>query len=109
MAIIDRLRAELDRAKHVVQDGVDEGRLRLEMHRERKLANKSAQALGYLWHHAIVAGVAVDETAGRRLSTTVAEHETRASEINDRIAALARNREGVSGLPATRATPETGP
>ena len=47
MALLDKLRQELDRAGKSAQRVVDEGRLRLELYRARQSADKFAQRLGY--------------------------------------------------------------
>src|SRR5258707_14518892 len=47
MALLDRLKQELDRAGKVAQDAFDDGKTRLEAFRTRQLADKAAQALGY--------------------------------------------------------------
>lgn len=47
MALLDKLRQELDRAGRSAQRALDEGRLRLELYRARQSADKFAQRLGY--------------------------------------------------------------
>jgi hypothetical protein len=47
MALMDRLREELDKAGRAAQGALDEGKVRLEAFRTRQLADKAAQALGY--------------------------------------------------------------
>jgi hypothetical protein len=47
MAIWNRLRQELDRAGRVAQGALDEGRLRLELHRARQTADRFAERFGY--------------------------------------------------------------
>src|SRR5215208_2799296 len=47
MALLDRLKQELDRAGKAAQDAFDDGKTRLEAFRSRQLADKAAQALGY--------------------------------------------------------------
>src|SRR5690348_3585504 len=47
MALLDRLRQELDRAGRSAQRAFDEGRLRLELYRARQSADKFAQRYGY--------------------------------------------------------------
>src|SRR6185295_9775109 len=44
MALLDRLKQELDRAGKVAQDAFDDGKTRLEAFRTRQLADKAAQA-----------------------------------------------------------------
>ena len=52
MALWDRVKTELDRAGRVAQQAFDEGRLRLEMLRARRLADGAAQRLGYAVYRA---------------------------------------------------------
>lgn len=52
MAVWDRVRTELDRAGRVAQQAFDEGRLRLELLRVRRLADGAAQRLGYAVYRA---------------------------------------------------------
>lgn len=52
MALWDRVRTELDRAGRVAQQAFDEGRLRLELLRVRRLADGAAQRLGYAIYRA---------------------------------------------------------
>lgn len=47
MAILDKLREELDRAGRSAQRALDEGRLRLELYRARQSADRFAQRFGY--------------------------------------------------------------
>src|SRR5215813_2652709 len=47
MALWDRVKSELDRAGRAAQHAFDEGRLRLDMLRARRVADAAAQKLGY--------------------------------------------------------------
>ena len=47
MALLDKLRQELDRAGKSAQRAIDEGRLRLELYRARQSADRFAQRFGY--------------------------------------------------------------
>ena len=47
MALLDKLRVELDRAGKSAQRAFDEGRLRLDLYRARQSADKFAQRFGY--------------------------------------------------------------
>lgn len=52
MALIDRLRQELDRAGRSAQRALDEGRLRLELYRARQSVDRFAQRFGYAVYRA---------------------------------------------------------
>jgi hypothetical protein len=52
MTIWNKLKDELDRAGRAAEQAIDEGRVRLEMHRARQRADRAAQALGYSVHQA---------------------------------------------------------
>src|SRR6185312_2988736 len=47
MALLDKLRQELDRAGRSAQRALDEGRLRLELFRARQSVDRFAQRFGY--------------------------------------------------------------
>lgn len=52
MAIWNRLREELNRAGRVAQGALDEGKLRLDLHRARQQTDRFAQRFGYAVHRA---------------------------------------------------------
>ena len=56
MALLDKLRQELDRAGKSAQRALDEGRLRLELYRARQSADRFAQRFGYAVFRAKKAG-----------------------------------------------------
>lgn len=88
MALWDKVRQELDRAGQVAQEALDEGRVRLEAHRSRQLADKAAQALGYAVYRARAAGDEMDADAYARLSSTLASHEADVTRHEQRLADL---------------------
>lgn len=87
MALLDKLRQELDRAGRSAQRALDEGRLRLELYRARQAADKFAERFGYAVFRAKKAGaelpaeeltshmnnLAAAESEVTRLETLVAE------------------------------------
>jgi hypothetical protein len=77
MTIWNKLKDELDRAGRVAEQAIDEGRVRLEMHRARQRADKAAQALGYAYHQAKKTGAEMSPDEYSRLSAelTAAEAE----------------------------------
>jgi hypothetical protein len=52
MAIWDTLKRELDKAGQVAQGALDEGKLRLELHRAKQRADEAAASLGYAVYRA---------------------------------------------------------
>jgi hypothetical protein len=56
MAIWDTLKRELDKAGQVAQGAIDEGKLRLELHRAKQRADEAAASLGFAVYRAKAAG-----------------------------------------------------
>lgn len=56
MALLDKLRQELDRAGRSAQRALDEGRLRLDLFRARQSLDRFAQSFGYAVYRARKAG-----------------------------------------------------
>lgn len=81
MAILDRLKEELDRAGKVAQEAFDEGKTRLDAFRERQLADKAAQALGYAVYRAKQSGTDLDIETRDRLTATLETHDASASRL----------------------------
>lgn len=77
MALIDKLRQELDRAGKTAQRALDEGRLRLELYRARQSADKFAQRFGYAVFRARKAGndLPPEEYSAHINNLTAAESE----------------------------------
>ena len=85
MALLDRLKQELDRAGKVAQDAFDDGKTRLEAFRTRQLADKAAQALGYATYRAKKSGRDLDAATYDRLAATLETHDTEASRLEAEI------------------------
>lgn len=85
MAILDKLKQELDRAGRVAQEAFDEGKTRLEAFRERQLADKAAQALGYAVFRARQSGGEVDAESLARLSATLQSHDAEAGRLETEL------------------------
>jgi hypothetical protein len=81
MALLDRLKQELDRAGKVAQDAFDDGKTRLEAFRTRQLADKAAQALGYATYRARKSGRDLDAATYDRLAATLETHDTEAARL----------------------------
>ena len=85
MALLDRLKQELDRAGKAAQDAFDDGKTRLEAFRTRQLADKSAQALGYAVYRAKKSGRDLDAATYDRLAATLDTHDTEAARLEAEI------------------------
>ena len=90
MAVWSRLRAELDRAGRAAQQALDEGKIRLDIHRARSVADQCAQRLGYAVYRARMSGaeVVAEEYARLASDLTAAEGEV------SRLTALLEQAEG---------------
>jgi|SRR5690349_13429200 len=77
MAVWSRLRAELDRAGRAAQQALDEGKIRLDIHRARSVADQCAQRLGYAVYRARMSGAELlaEEYARLASDLTAAEGE----------------------------------
>ena len=100
MALLDRLKQELDRAGRVAQDAFDDGKTRLEAFRTRQLADKAAQALGYAVYRSRKSGTDLDAATFDRLSATLDTHDTDASKLEAEIE-LRRQQSSSPGSPST--------
>src|SRR5216110_338385 len=85
MAILDRLKQELDRAGKAAQDAFDDGKTRLEAFRTRQLADKAAQSLGYAVYRARKGGGDLDAATYDRLRATLETHDTDAAKLEAEI------------------------
>ena len=81
MALLDRLKQELDRAGKAAQDAFDDGKTRLEAFRTRQLADKSAQSLGYAVYRAKKTGRELDAATYDRLAGTLETHDSDAARL----------------------------
>ena len=77
MALLDKLRQELDRAGRSAQRAFDEGRLRLELYRARQSVDRFAQRFGYEVFRARKAGgdLPAEEYTAHMNNLTAAEAE----------------------------------
>src|SRR5450830_100275 len=85
MALLDRLKQELDRAGKVAQDAFDDGKTRLEAFRTRQLADKAAQALGYAVYRSKTSGGDLDAATYDRLKATLETHDSEAAILEAEI------------------------
>ncbi|MDB4876068.1 MAG: hypothetical protein JWM41_2514 [Gemmatimonadetes bacterium] len=77
MALLDRLRQELNLAGKTAQRALDEGRLRLDLYRARQSVDRFAQRFGYAVFRAKKAGgeLAPEEVTSHMNNLTAAEAE----------------------------------
>ena len=102
MALLDKLKQELDRAGKVAQDAFDDGKTRLEAFRTRQLADKAAQALGYAVYRARKGGGDLDAATYDRLRATLETHDTEAARLEAEIEL--RRQQYSTSRPADRST-----
>ncbi|MGH7652513.1 MAG: hypothetical protein ACREMS_11810 [Gemmatimonadaceae bacterium] len=106
MALLDRLKQELDRAGKAAQDAFDDGKTRLEAFRTRQLADKAAQALGYAVFRAKKGGRDLDAATYDRLSGTLDTHDTEAARLEAEIEL--RRQQPAASRPSSTSTGDTG-
>jgi hypothetical protein len=99
MALLDRLKQELDRAGKAAQDAFDDGKTRLEAFRTRQLADKAAQALGYAVYRARKSGGDLDAATYDRLKATLETHDTEAARLEAEIEL--RRQQAAASRPST--------
>lgn len=104
MALLDRLKQELDRAGKVAQDAFDDGKTRLEAFRTRQLADKAAQALGYAVYRARKTGGEIDSATYDRLKSTLETHDSEAARLEAEIE-LRRQQSSTRSSTADAQTP----
>ena len=109
MALLDRLRQELDRAGRSAQRAIDEGRLRLELYRARQSVDRFAQRFGYAVYHARKAGgeLPPDDYTAHMNNITAAESEV--TRLETLVAEAARDRRELLNPPPQSAPPPSGP
>lgn len=100
MALLDRLKQELDRAGKAAQDAFDDGKTRLEAFRTRQLADKAAQALGYAVYRARKSGGELDAATYDRLRATLETHDSDAAKLEAEIE-LRRQQSSTAGSAST--------
>ncbi|HEY6830327.1 MAG TPA: hypothetical protein VI259_25915 [Gemmatimonadaceae bacterium] len=95
MALLDKLRQELDRAGRSAQRALDEGKLRLDLFRARQSVDKFAQRFGYAVFRAKKAGadLPAEEYTAHMNNLTAAEAEVTRLET---LIAQAQKQEGAA-------------
>ena len=86
MAIWNALKRELDKAGQVAQGALDEGKLRLEVHRARQRAESAAASLGFAIYRARVGGGDLEAERYTALAANIASAEADVSRLEQEIA-----------------------
>ncbi len=109
MALLDKLRQELDRAGRSAQRALDEGRLRLELYRARQAVDRFAQRFGYAVYRARKGGTDLppEEYAAHMSNLTAAEAEVTRLDTLVAEATTQRKTTGTPGAPGAPGAPET--
>ncbi len=92
MAILDRLRQELDRAGQSAQRAFDEGRLRLDLYRARASVDRFAQRLGYAVYRAKSANAEVPAEDLAAHMSNMAAAEAEVARLETLLAKVAQER-----------------
>jgi hypothetical protein len=107
MALLDKLKEELDKAGRAAQGALDEGKIRLEAFRNRQLADKAAQALGYAVFRARQGGAELDADTNSRLSATLATHDAEAAKREAQVEDLKKQNRTWGGAASSADTSST--
>jgi hypothetical protein len=109
MALLDKLRQELDRAGRSAQRALDEGRLRLDLYRARQSVDRFAQRFGYAVYSARKAGgeLPPEEYTAHMTNLTAAEAEV--TRLETLVAEAAKDRKDLldpsGGRPSSPSSP----
>lgn len=99
MPLWDKVKQELDRAGQVAQDALDEGRIRLDAHRARQMADKAAEALGYAVYRARQGGGgSLDEAELTRHAGRVGEYEAEVTRLEGQLTAIQQRWRSGGGM-----------
>lgn len=100
MPLWDKLKTELDRAGRVAQQALDEGRVRLELHRARQGADRTAATLGRAAFKAREAGMELPAEEYEALAAPMRASEQEIARLEEQLAAALDDRDEGAG-PAT--------
>jgi hypothetical protein len=104
MGLLDELQKEIERAGSAARGALDEGRLRLDLYRVRRLADAAAAALGYAMHRARKDGTTLDDETITRLDATLTEQTAEVARIE---AELERHRDAAAPTEKAAEAPES--
>ncbi|MEO6526083.1 MAG: hypothetical protein ABIP93_05625 [Gemmatimonadaceae bacterium] len=86
MAIWNTLKGELDKAGRAAQGALDEGKLRLEVHRTKQRAEAAAASLGFAVYRARAAGGELETERYSVLAANLASAEAEIARIEGELA-----------------------
>lgn len=87
MAIWDTLKREIDKAGQVAQGALDEGKLRLELHRAKQRADEAAASLGFAVYRAKAAGSELEPERYASLAANIMTAEAEITRLEQDIEA----------------------
>jgi hypothetical protein len=94
MAIWDNVKQGIDKAGKLVENAVDEGKVRIDAKRARDRADRAAQALGYACFQAWEANRELDGDVLRRLVTALRDAEAEATRTEQLVRDATATRRG---------------
>ncbi len=109
MALLDKLKEELDKAGRAAQGALDEGKIRLEAFRTRQLADKAAQSLGYAVFRSGQSGNDLDSDTKTRLTATLATHDAEAAKYEAQLEELKKQNRNWGSGPTTPSASASSP
>jgi hypothetical protein len=86
MAIWNTLKGELDKAGRAAQGALDEGKLRLDLHRAKQRTEAAAASLGFAVYRARVGGTELETERYSVLAANLASAEAEVARIEREIA-----------------------
>ena len=92
MAIWDTLKRELDNAGRVAQGALDEGKLRLELHRAKQRADEAAASLGFAVYRAKAAGGDLEAERYASLAANIMTAEAEIARVEREIESVKTSR-----------------
>lgn len=92
MAIWDTLKRELDKAGQVAQGALDEGKLRLELHRAKQRADEAAASLGFAVYRAKAAGGELEAERYASLAVNIMTAEAEIARVERELEAVKTTR-----------------
>lgn len=92
MAIWDTLKRELDKAGQVAQGALDEGKLRLELHRAKQRADEAAASLGFAVYRAKAAGGDLEPERYAALAANIMSAEAEIARVERELDAVRTTR-----------------
>ena len=103
MPLWDKVKTELDRAGRVAQLALDEGRIRLELHRARQNADRVAAALGRAAFKAREAGLELTADEYEPLAAPMRGAKAEIDRLEEQLAVAMARGEGPKDPPAGEA------